>query len=490
MTGTPRDVAPEAAATGWGRYGRRPAVVLALVALIDSIDRGILPGVLTEVQDDLGFSDTQMGALAAAFVVAGFLVAIPAGYLADRLPRTRIIAVVLASWGAVSAINALVRSYWQFLAVRVALGVGETIDNPASSSLLADYYRPEVRGRAFALQRVAPIVGGSIGLGLGGLVGTHLGWRWAFLLVGAPGSLLAIAVWRTPEPARGESDGLHHEGDVPLPGAVGTVAELAAAEVEAAGAPATPAGPADGRAGFEALRTDLRTVFRIRTLRSLMLGTAIGSGALQGMAFWATAFYERHTSLGNSGSAGVVAALIALGALVGTYVAGRLVDALRDRVLGFPMLLSGLALLVGSILLFVTFLPLPLWLRLPGQTLAVICIVGGLLPLAVMTTEVVPAALRGAAFSLTFFLASLGGALSPLAVGAIADRFEITVEGEVKGDLAKAFLIVTPLVTAGALVVLRGRRHVERDVAAARAALPSDAGAATADITSSRDQRR
>jgi hypothetical protein len=45
------------------------------------------------------------------------------------------------------------------------------------------------------------------------------------------------------------------------------------------------------------------------------------------------------------------------------------------------------------------------------------------------------------------------------------------VDGEVKGDLAKAFLVVTPLVTAGALVVLRGRRHVEADVAAAQAAI-------------------
>jgi MFS family permease len=122
------------------------------------------------------------------------------------------------------------------------------------------------------------------------------------------------------------------------------------------------------------------------------------------------------------------------------------------------------------VLLFVTFLPVPLWFRLPGQTLAVICIVGGLLPLAVMTAEVVPAALRGAAFSLTFFLASLGGALSPLAVGAIADRFEIVVDGEVKGDLAKAFLAITPLLAIGALVVLSGRRHVAGDVERAREA--------------------
>jgi hypothetical protein len=164
-----------------------------------------------------------------------------------------------------------------------------------------------------------------------------------------------------------------------------------------------------------------------------------------------------------------------------------MVDRMRDRLLGFPMLLAGVSELIGSALLFATFIDVPLWFRLPGQTLAVICIVGGLLPLAVMVAEVVPATLRGAAFSLGFFLSSLGGALSPLAIGAIADRFdrlpdgapmavewtgtdfEIDPRGEPKGDIAKAFLFFTPLVTVGALVVLQGRRHVETDLANAAA---------------------
>src|SRR5690606_18819451 len=104
-----------------------------------SVDRGILPGVLTRVQDDLDFGDTAAGLLGTAFILTGFLVMIPAGYLADRFRRTRIIAVVLVSWGAISALNATVRNYGQFLAVRASLGVGETVDNPASQSLIADY---------------------------------------------------------------------------------------------------------------------------------------------------------------------------------------------------------------------------------------------------------------------------------------------------------------------------------------------------------------
>ena len=61
----------------WGKYGRRPLVILALVAMVDAVDRQILPGVLTKVQEDLGFSDFQAGLLGGAPILAGFLVALP-----------------------------------------------------------------------------------------------------------------------------------------------------------------------------------------------------------------------------------------------------------------------------------------------------------------------------------------------------------------------------------------------------------------------------
>jgi MFS family permease len=430
--------------TDWGTYGRRPARVLAAVAFIDAVDRGILPGVLTKVQDDLGFSDTQAGILGTAFVLTGFLVVLPAGYLADRYVRTRIIAIVLASWGVISGLNALVRSFWQFLLVRATLGIGETVDNPASQSLIADYYRTDVRGRAFALQRATPFFGQALGLGLAGGVAALLSWRWAFLLVGVPGSALAIAMWRLPEPRRGESDEAPPEPEAPLP----------------VSAPVVP----DREAGVAALLHDVRDALRVRTLRSLMIGSAIAAGALSGLGFWAAAFYERHTSLGSGAAAGIAGALILVGAIAGTFLAGRVVDRVRDRYEGAPMLLAGVCQAIGAALLMPTFLDVPIVLRMPVQGLAVAFIVGGLVAIPVMITEVVPPEVRGISFSVTGFLGAVAGAASPLVIGLVADQFDYLVDGEVKGNLANAFLIVTPLVFVGAMVLLQGRRHVAGDL--------------------------
>jgi len=435
-------------AVDWGRYGRHPLRILALVAFIDAVDRQILPGVLTKVQHDLGFSDFQAGLLGGAPVFAGFLAALPAGYLADRYRRTRIIAVVMASWGAISALNSLVVGYGQFLAVRTVLGVGETFDNPASNSLVADYYPAHMRGRAYALQRVAPTVGAAVGLGLGGGVGQLFGWRWAFLLVGAPGSLLALAVWRLPNPARGEHD---------TPGADESPT---VASYETSAAP---------RLGGRALLHDVRSTLRIRTLRSLMIGTAIATGALSGIGFWAPAFLERHAGLSGGAAAGLVGGLILVGAVAGTIVGGRLSDQLRDRVAGAPMLVAAVTQAIGAIVLMPVFFQIPLAARIVLSGIGVLFIVAGFPALAAMVAEVVPAAIRGIAFSVTGFLSALAAALSPLLIGAISDRFRYEFEGKTVGNLAHAFAIVMPLVFVGALVVWRCRHFVEADKARALA---------------------
>lgn len=434
------------AASGWGRHGHRPLWLLSGVALIDAIDRGVLPGVLTRVQDDLGFGDTAAGFLGTAYVITGFLTVLPAGYLADRYRRTRIISVALASWTGLLALNAMVVNYAQFLAVRATLGVGETVDNPASSSLIADYYRPDVRSRAYAFIRVAPIGGLAIGLGLGGLVGSLLGWRWAFLVVAGLALILALAMWRAPEPERGESD-----RDIDDPG------------VETAPVPLRDA-------PVRAIISDVRDALAVRSLRALMVGSAISVGALAGIGFWAPAFYERHAGMSAGQSAGVAGGLILIGAVVGTLVGGRLADRMRVRDAGAPMQIAGASQALGALLIFPTFLPVPLWFRMPVQVLAVACILGGLPGLSTMISEVVPASMRGISFSITGFLGGLVGAASPPVVGFLADQFAVTVNGESQGHLANAFLCVIPLVFLGGLVVLRGRRHVGADIAAAQAA--------------------
>jgi MFS family permease len=91
-------------------------------------------------------------------------------------------------------------------------------------------------------------------------------------------------------------------------------------------------------------------------------------------------------------------------------------------------------------------------------------IVAGFPALAAMVAEVVPATIRGLAFSISGFLSALTAASSPLLIGAISDRFTYTYDGKTVGNLAYAFAIVIPLVFVGAFVLVRGRRFVAADI--------------------------
>lgn len=436
----------------WGPYGRGPILLLAGVGLVDAIDKGILPGVLTRVQNDLGFSDFQLGLLEFAFVIATFLVIVPAGYLADRRRRTRIIAVVLGSWAVISAATATVRNFAQFFSVRAALGVGETVDDPASQSLIADYYPARIRGRAYSYQRVTPTLGRALGTVLGGVVAAMFGWRAAFLLVGVPGSLLALAVWRMPEPGRGEAD-LQDMG-----------LERAPSGTEGPAPTADDADADEPEVGIREIFADLPKVFRIRSLRALLIGTAVASGALSGLGFWAVAFNERHSGLSGATAAAVTGGMILLGAIVGTLVGGRVADRVRRTHPGAPMVAAGIGTMLGGVALLVSFAPVPVWtVRVPLQTLGVGLLVGALPATYSMISQVASPAIRGQSFAATRFVASLVGAFSPPLIGLVADQYQITVDGQQVGNLALAFALFTPALLLGGFYIYRGRIHVEAD---------------------------
>lgn len=459
------DGPPDTAGGRWGRNGRGPILLLAGVGLVDAVDKGILPGVLTRVQNDLGFSDFQLGMLEFAFVIATFLVIVPAGYLADRYDRTRIIAVVLASWAAISALTATVRSFGQFFAVRAALGVGETVDDPASQSLIADYYPQRIRGRAYSYQRVTPTLGRALGTVLGGVVAAVWGWRAAFLVVGVPGSLLAVAVWRLREPRRGEADledmAISHRAEVDDRAREGEDAE----------------DPEDG-ISLRQIVQDLPTVFRIPSLRALLIGTAIASGALSGIGFWAVAFNERHSGLGGATSAGLTGLMILTGAIVGTLVGGRVSDRVATTHPGAPMMAAGLGTALGGVALMIGFADVPVYtVRLPMHTLGVGLIVGALPATYSMISQVATSSIRGQAFAATRFFSSLVGAFSPPLIGLVADQYQITVDGQQVGNLALAFALFTPVLFVGGWYIYRGRVHVEADREQARRATVERYGA-------------
>ena len=106
------------------------------------------------------------------------------GSLADRLPRTKLIAGGVALWSLATAAAAFAFDFWSFLIARAFVGVGEAAYATLAPPLLSDFYSAEKRNRVLTVFYVAIPVGAAIGFTLGGYLGANWGWRAAFLICG------------------------------------------------------------------------------------------------------------------------------------------------------------------------------------------------------------------------------------------------------------------------------------------------------------------
>jgi predicted MFS family arabinose efflux permease len=208
---TSRTSAPAALNSGNDTTGDARAwyvlFMLMLVYALSIADRFVMSTLIEPIKADLGLSDFSIAfltgtALAFFYVTAG----LPLAYLADRTNRRAMVALSLAAWSVMTTCCGFVQNYWQMLAARVGVGVGEAGGTPPSVSLLSDYF--PWRRRAFAMSVY------SLGLSLGSMLGTSSGyvsdawgWRRAFFVLGIPGVIVAAVVWLTiREPARGRLD--------------------------------------------------------------------------------------------------------------------------------------------------------------------------------------------------------------------------------------------------------------------------------------------
>jgi MFS family permease len=190
---------------------RRRTLTLALLTLVyffSYMDRQILAILLELIKADLKLSDAQLGMLSGlAFAIFYAGLGIPVARLADRANRRNIIAVALALWSAMTALCGLAQNFVQLLLFRIGVGVGEAGSSPPSHSIIADLYPPEKRASAMAIYATGVVLGGGFGTMIGGTIASHLGWRWAMILVGVPGIVLAVIVRAfVVEPRRGLSD--------------------------------------------------------------------------------------------------------------------------------------------------------------------------------------------------------------------------------------------------------------------------------------------
>jgi MFS family permease len=203
---TPESTADAVSATSswypWAVVG-----MLWFICFFNYADRQAISAILPALEKEFGFTKTEQGLIASAFMWVYALSAPLAGRIGDRVSRKMLILGGLYVWSIVTGFTAACTKLWQFAFVRGAEGLGETFYFPASMSMVSDYHSRRTRSRAMGLHQTSVYAGTVGGSWFAGWMAMNYSWQYSFVALGAAGvglGLVLAAFIR--EPARNEAE--------------------------------------------------------------------------------------------------------------------------------------------------------------------------------------------------------------------------------------------------------------------------------------------
>ncbi len=142
-------------------------------------------------------TDAQRGVINSAFFWSYTLLQIPAGLLVDRWGVKRPVILGLFLWCIASAATGSAAALWQLIALRLLLGVGESVIFPAGLSWIHRNIEERGRGLAAGIFVSATKWGPAIGAPLAAQFISRFGWRTMFRALGIGGLawLVPWALW-------------------------------------------------------------------------------------------------------------------------------------------------------------------------------------------------------------------------------------------------------------------------------------------------------
>ncbi|MFC7308370.1 MFS transporter [Streptomyces monticola] len=166
-----------------GRLPLSPLLALALAAFMTVLTEALPAGVLPEMARDLSVSESAMGQSLTIYALATGLSAIPLARAMAAWRRKRLMLAAVAVFALANTATAASSCYLVTMGLRLVAGIAAAV----VWSELVVYARrlapPHLRGRAAAVALAGIPLALSLGIPLGTLLGSRIGWRSTFLLV-------------------------------------------------------------------------------------------------------------------------------------------------------------------------------------------------------------------------------------------------------------------------------------------------------------------
>jgi EmrB/QacA subfamily drug resistance transporter len=300
--------------------------VLCAGMLMIVLDATIVNVALPSIQDDLGFSQSNLAWVVNAYLIAFGGLLLLAGRIGDLIGQRRIFLIGLAVFTGASLICAVAQSQEMLVAARFVQGVGGALTSAVILGMIVTMFpEPREQAKAIGVYTFVAVAGGSIGLLAGGVLTEAINWHWIFFVnlpIGVATALFALRV------VDGRP-GLGVKAGADLPGAVLLTAGLMLGvytilEVEGA--------------GWGSTQTLSLSGVSLALLAAFLVRQARVENPLMPLRLFRSA---------NVAGANAVQALLVVG-MFGTFFLGALY---MQRVLGYDALEVGLAFLPSTVVM-------------------------------------------------------------------------------------------------------------------------------------------
>lgn len=184
--------------SGGSQSGQGPswfvAPLVALAAFMEVMDISIANVSLEHIAGNLSATQEEATWVLTSYLVTNAIVLPMSGWLSGIMGRKRFFVTCIVAFTIFSLLCGFAPSLGMLVIFRALQGAAGGGLQPTSQAMLADYYPPSQRGRAFAFYGVAVVFAPTLGPTLGGWITQHMSWRWVFFINVPVGALLLFLI--------------------------------------------------------------------------------------------------------------------------------------------------------------------------------------------------------------------------------------------------------------------------------------------------------
>ncbi|MCU0456055.1 MAG: MFS transporter [Bacteroidales bacterium] len=402
------------------RYSNYVFILLFLLYLFDYADRMVVNSMFSFIRAEYGTTDTQNGWLVSVIYLAIGILTFPISLVIDRWSRTKTIGIMAIIWSLATAACAFTGNYVQLFMARILIGFGEAGYAPGGTALISGMYPLEKRSRMMGFWNASIPIGSAIGVTMGGIIASSLGWKHAFGLVALPGLIIAILFLFVKDYKTVDLSYIDKTNNK--------------------------------------IRMERKDMFREFLSRPSVLFTYFGMAAIvfvtTALIVWLPTYFASELSI-EPKLAGTLAGAVMVLALIGAPLGGYITDKWREKQNNARLLFPTISTIISAVLLFVA-----LFIFKGTGQIIVLFLFGAwvmtfLAGAAAVTQDVIHPGMRATSYAIAVAVQNLLGSFTaPIVLGKISDL----------SNIKTAFSILPFVLLIGTVLFFLGSKYYVSDM--------------------------